>query len=104
MQEGLAQTWQAYRHYALDSGKVLSPGELVVMCGRRARDRSRHFVPRGKAHPNLDAMSEELARNRTRLKLGENAPPYFISYAVKVGETHAGSLSVTAGPPVCVHR
>ncbi|MGZ3447040.1 MAG: TldD/PmbA family protein [Myxococcaceae bacterium] len=31
----------------------------------------------------LDAMSEELERNRTRLKLGENAPPYFISYAVK---------------------
>jgi len=31
----------------------------------------------------LDAMKEELERNRTRLKLGENAPPYFISYAVK---------------------
>ena len=31
----------------------------------------------------LDAMSEELQRNRTRLKLGENAPPYFISYSVK---------------------
>ena len=28
-------------------------------------------------------MSEELERNRTRLKLGENPPPYFISYAVK---------------------
>lgn len=31
----------------------------------------------------LDAMSEELERNRTRLKLGENAAPYFISYSVK---------------------
>jgi len=31
----------------------------------------------------LDAMGEELERNRTRLKLGENPPPYFISYAVK---------------------
>ena len=31
----------------------------------------------------LDAMKEELERNRTRLKLGENPPPYFISYAVK---------------------
>ncbi len=31
----------------------------------------------------LAAMSEELERNRTRLKLGENPPPYFISYAVK---------------------
>ena len=27
----------------------------------------------------LDAMKEELERNRTRLKLGENGPPYFIS-------------------------
>jgi len=33
--------------------------------------------------PILDAMSTELERNRTRLRLGENAPPYFISYAVK---------------------
>ena len=31
----------------------------------------------------LDAMKEELDRNRTRLKLGENPPPYFISYSVK---------------------
>ena len=31
----------------------------------------------------LDAMKEELERNRTRLKLGENPPPYFISYSVK---------------------
>jgi len=31
----------------------------------------------------LDAMKEELERNRTRLKLGENGPPYFISYSVK---------------------
>jgi len=31
----------------------------------------------------LDAMKEELERNRTQLKLGENPPPYFISYAVK---------------------
>jgi TldD protein len=31
----------------------------------------------------LDAMKEELERNKTKLKLGENAPPYFISYAVK---------------------
>ena len=28
-------------------------------------------------------MSTELERNRTRLRLGENPPPYFISYAVK---------------------
>jgi TldD protein len=33
--------------------------------------------------PILDAMKEELERNRTRLKLGENPPPYFISYSVK---------------------
>ena len=33
--------------------------------------------------PILDAMSTELERNRTRLKLGENPPPYFISYSVK---------------------
>jgi TldD protein len=31
----------------------------------------------------LDAMAQELERNRTRLRLGENPPPYFISYAVK---------------------
>ncbi|HZW89024.1 MAG TPA: TldD/PmbA family protein, partial [Myxococcaceae bacterium] len=31
----------------------------------------------------LDAMKEELERNRTKLKLGENPPPYFISYSVK---------------------
>jgi predicted Zn-dependent protease len=31
----------------------------------------------------LDAMKEELERNKTKLKLGENPPPYFISYAVK---------------------
>jgi TldD protein len=31
----------------------------------------------------LDAMAQELERNRTRLKLGESPPPYFISYAVK---------------------
>jgi TldD protein len=31
----------------------------------------------------LDAMKEELDRNKTKLKLGENPPPYFISYAVK---------------------
>jgi len=62
LQDAVAQTWQAFRHYALDNGKLLSPGELVVMCGRRARDRSRHFVPRGKSHPNLDAMSEAAYR------------------------------------------
>jgi len=28
-------------------------------------------------------MSTELERNRTRLRLGENPPPYFISYSVK---------------------
>ena len=33
--------------------------------------------------PILDAMSTELERNRTRLRLGENPPPYFISYSVK---------------------
>jgi len=31
----------------------------------------------------LDAMKEELERNRNRLRLGENPPPYFISYSVK---------------------
>jgi predicted Zn-dependent protease len=31
----------------------------------------------------LDAMAQELERNRTRLRLGENPPPYFLSYAVK---------------------
>ena len=30
----------------------------------------------------LEAMSQELERNKTRLRLGENPPPYFISYAV----------------------
>ena len=28
-------------------------------------------------------MAQELERNKTRLRLGENPPPYFISYAVK---------------------
>ena len=31
----------------------------------------------------LDAMTQELERNRSKLRLGENPPPYFISYAVK---------------------
>jgi TldD protein len=31
----------------------------------------------------LEAMAQELERNKTRLHLGENPPPYFISYAVK---------------------
>src|SRR5215475_10726532 len=31
----------------------------------------------------LEAMAQELERNKTRLRLGENPPPYFISYSVK---------------------
>src|SRR5262249_9904003 len=36
----------------------------------------------------LDAMGQELERSRTQLKLGEHAPPYFISYQVRDQDQH----------------
>ena len=44
LQEGLALTYESYRHYILDHGKVLEDGILVHSCRQRAVDLTRHFV------------------------------------------------------------
>ncbi len=44
LQDTVAQTWAAYRHYALDKGKLLPDAILVHYAKLRATDANRHFV------------------------------------------------------------
>ena len=45
MQEAVCMTWDTYRRYAEEKGKILDDALLVHICRLKATDLDRHFVP-----------------------------------------------------------
>lgn len=62
-QEGIAQTWLAYRRHYEATGELLGDATLIGLCRRRAWSRRDHFVPRPCGRWSLDVV-EVLFRRR----------------------------------------
>ena len=63
LQEGICQTFEMYRRYALDRGVVLDDGILVHSCRQRAVDLGRRFV-KSDSQPRRDALHPANYRDR----------------------------------------
>ena len=63
LQEAVALTWDMFRRYATQKGKVLSDPILVHSCRQRAVDLNRQLVPAGGGCRNQDVMDPRCYRD-----------------------------------------